>query len=316
MAAARSLASLTLSFGLVNVPVKLYSATDSSEAVRFNLLAPDGSRVRQQYISDKTGKVVERTDMMKGYEFEDDHFVTFTKDELKALDEAASHVIEIVAFVPEQSVDPIYYDTAYFLAPDKRGAKPYALLTEAMRESSRCALARWTSRGKQYVAQVRAAEDGLVLQQLLYAGEVRSLKDLKIEHVTVSDAELKLALQLIDQIAEDTYDPTQFKDEEKLRILEAIDRKIAGKQVVASAHAEQPTGGAQVIDLVAALKASLGQRPGKKAEPKHTTEAKATTEAEEDIPSGALKARKAVRRAPKLEEPVAAPAPARSRARK
>jgi DNA end-binding protein Ku len=304
--AARSLASLTLSFGLVNVPVKLYSATETSTAVRFNLLAKDGSRLKQQYVSDRTGQVVERAEMVKGYEFEKDRFVLFTPEELKALDETASHLIEIVAFVPEKSVDPIYYDKAYFLAPDKRGGKPYALLVEAMRKSGRCALARWTSKGKQYVVQIRPAEDGLVLQQLLYAEEVRSLKDLNIEHVDVSPAELQLALQLIDQITEDHYDPSNFKDEEKQRVLAAIDRKIEGKQVVASAHAETGTT-AQVIDLVDALRASLGQRPAKAA-----VAAKAPKGADV-IPEGALKERKALRRAPKTAEPAAAPAPARAR---
>jgi DNA end-binding protein Ku len=303
--AARSLASLTLSFGLVNVPVKLYSATESSSSVRFNLLAKDGSRLKQQYISDKDGKVIERAEMIKGYEFEKDKFVLFTPDELKALDETASHVIEIVAFVPEKSVDPIFYDKAYFLAPDKRGAKPYALLTEAMRESGRCALARWTSKGKQYVVQVRVAEDGLVLQQLLYAEEVRSLKDLNIERADVTPAELKLALQLIDQIAQEAYDPSEFKDEEKQRILAAIDQKIAGKQVVASAHNEAPSGG-QVIDLMDALRASLSQRPAKAAATKTASNVEA-------IPAGALSERKAVRRAAKAEEPAAAPARARAR---
>jgi DNA end-binding protein Ku len=304
--AARSLASLTLSFGLVNVPVKLYSATETSTAVRFNLLAKDGSRLKQQYVSDRTGQVVERAEMVKGYEFEKDRFVLFTPEELKALDETASHLIEIVAFVPEKSVDPIYYDKAYFLAPDKRGGKPYALLVEAMRKSGRCALARWTSKGKQYVVQIRPAEDGLVLQQLLYAEEVRSLKDLNIEPVDVSPAELQLALQLIDQITEDHYDPSNFKDEEKQRVLAAIDRKIEGKQVVASAHAETGTT-AQVIDLVDALRASLGQRPAKAA-----VAAKAPKGADV-IPEGALKERKALRRAPKTAEPAAAPAPARAR---
>jgi DNA end-binding protein Ku len=256
--AARSLASLTLSFGLVSIPVKVYSATESSASVRFNLLSKDGSRVRQQYVSEKDHKVVERADMVKGYEFEKDRFVLFTSDELKALDESASHSIEIVSFVPEKSVDPIYFDKAYFLAPDKRGGKPYALLMEAMRESGRCALARWVWKGKQYVVQVRAAEDGLVLQQLLYADEVRSMKDLGIEKVDVAKSELTLALQLIDQIAEDAYDPSQFHDDEKQRVLEAIDKKIAGKHIVAAEHAEQP-GGGQVIDLMEALKASLAR---------------------------------------------------------
>jgi DNA end-binding protein Ku len=307
--AARSLASLTLSFGLVNIPVKLYSATESAATVRFNMLAKDGSRLKQQYVSDKDGKVVERSDMVKGYEFEKDRFVIFTPDECKALDEAASHVIEIVAFVPEKSVDPIFYDKPYLLAPDKRGAKPYALLMAAMHKSGRCALARWSWKAKQYVVQVRAAADGLILQQLLYAEEVRSLKDLDIEKVDVTSAELALALQLIEQISEDAYDPGEFHDDEKKRILAAIDEKIAGRQVVASAHAEAPTG-AQVIDLMDALRASLGKRQGKAAPAKV---AKAADDAEA-IPAGALKDRKPARRAPKVAESEAAPA--RSRARK
>jgi len=305
--AARSLASLTLSFGLVSIPVKVYSATESSASVRFNLLSKDGSRVRQQYVSEKDHKVVERAEMVKGYEFEKDRFVLFTADELKALDESASHAIEIVSFVPEKSVDPIYFDKAYFLAPDKRGGKPYALLMEAMRESGRCALARWVWKGKQYVVQVRTAEDGLVLQQLLYADEVRSIKDLGIEKVDVAKSELTLALQLIDQIAEDAYDPSQFHDDEKRRVLEAIDKKIAGKHIVAAEHAEQP-GGGQVIDLMEALKASLGKRGGAKP--------KAVEAAPDAVPIDATTARKGVRRAASaVAEKAAAPAP-KARARK
>jgi DNA end-binding protein Ku len=317
--AARSIASLSLSFGLVNIPVKLYSATESSSTVRFNLLAQDGSRLKQQYVSEKSGKVVERSEMVKGYEFEKDHFVLFTPEELKALDEAASHVIDIVAFVPEKSVDPIYYDKAYFLAPDKRGGKPYALLGAAMRESGRCALARWSWKAKQYVVQIRAAEDGLVLQQLLYADEVRSLKDLGIEHAEVSKAELALAMQLIDQITQDEYDPTQFKDEEKARVLAAIDQKIAGQQVVASSRDEQPAAGAQVIDLMEALRASLGPRGAKgAAKPAADAPAVKRPAAKALAPAAAepvLAERKSARRAAPVAEPAAAPAP-RARARK
>src|SRR5678816_3712582 len=231
--AARSIASLSLSFGLVSIPVKLYLATESAGTVRFNLLAKHGTRLKQQYVSRKDQKLVERSEMVKGYEFEKDRFVIFEPDELKALQESPSHTIDIVAFIPEKAVDPLYYDKAYFLAPDKRGGKPYNLLMEAMRQSGRCALAKWAWKGKQYVVQVRPAEDGLVLQQLLYADEVRSLKELGIEKVSVSEAELKLAMQLIDQISEHTYDPTMSEDEEKKRIHTAIDEKIAGKQVVA-----------------------------------------------------------------------------------
>ena len=192
--AARSIASLTLSFGLVSIPVRLYTATESSASVKFNMLAPNGARLKQQYIAEDTQRVVPRSEMVKGYEVETDKFVLFTAEELKKLEEGRSHVVDIVAFIPEKSVDPLFYDKAYLLAPDKRGGKPYSLLMEAMRKSGRCALAKWAWKTKQYVVQVRPAENGLVLQQLLYAEEVRSLKDLNIEHVDVSSAELQLAL--------------------------------------------------------------------------------------------------------------------------
>ena len=310
--AARSIASLSLSFGLVSIPIKLYSATESSSAIRFKLMGAGGSRVRQQYVTDaptpvpksrrwrkrlksrrpslrraaprrgsSTSRhrdassrrlprpyqppvaapaVVERSEMVKGYEFEKGKFVLFTADELKALEEGSRQTIDIVAFIPEHAVDPIYYDKAYFLAPDKRGAKPYNLLLRAMRDTGRCALAKWAFRSKEYVVQIRPAEGGMVLQQLLYAEEVRSLADLDIEQVDVGDAELKLAKQLIEQISVDTYDPTEFVDEEKKRILAAVEEKIAGKEIVAPEHVPTSSG-AQVVDLVAALRASLQQRP-------------------------------------------------------
>ncbi|MGE0797763.1 MAG: Ku protein [Lautropia sp.] len=259
--AARSIASLSLSFGLVSIPVKLYSATESSASVRFNLLSKDGERLKQQYVTERDGRMVERGEMVKGYEFEKDRFVLFTNDELKVLQESSSQTIDIIAFLPERAVDPLYYDKAYFLAPDKRGGKPYSLLLEAMRESGRCALAKWAWKGKLHMVQVRPNEDGLVLQQLLYADEVRSIKQLDIEPVAVSPGELQLALQIIEQISEDSYDPSAYKDEEKQRILAAIDEKIAGHAVVAQG-ADEPAAGAQVIDLMEALKASLGQRAG------------------------------------------------------
>ncbi len=302
--AARSIASLTLSFGLVSIPVKLYSATESASAVRFNLLAKDGSRLKQQYVSESDQSVVSRAEMVKGYEFEKDRFVLFSADELKALEEASSPAIEIMAFIPEKSVDPLYYDKAYLLAPDKRGGKPYALLAEAMRQSGRCALAKWAWKSRQYVVQVRPVDDGLVLQQLLYADEVRSLKDLQIEPVSVTPAELQLALQLIDQISEDAYDPAKYEDEEKKRILAAIDQKIAGQQVVASARHEEPSS-AQVIDLMDALRASLGKKAAK-AKPVVLEPASATAA----VP--AAKERKGAKRAA-APKPAAAPVAARAR---
>lgn len=309
--AARSIASLTLSFGLVSIPVKLYSATETSSAIKFNLLAQDGSRLKQQYVSEKDQSVVPRAEMVKGYEFEKDRFVLFSAEELKALEEASSPAIEIMAFIPEKSVDPLFYDKAYLIAPDKRGGKPYALLAQAMRQSGRCALAKWAWKAKQTVVQVRPVEGGLVLQQLLYADEVRSLKDLNIEPVTVSPAELQLALQLIDQISQDAYDPAAYVDEEKQRILAAIDEKISGKQVVASPHDEEPSS-AQVIDLMDALRASLGKKAA--AGPKPVV----VEPAPKAAPAAAAKERKGAKRAAvaKPEETPSAPAPARARARK
>lgn len=319
--AARSIASLNLSFGLVSIPVRLYSATESAAGVRFNLLAKDGSRVKQQYVSEKDQSVVPRAEMVKGYEVEKDRFVIFSADELKKLEEGSSHVIEIVAFVPEKSVDPRYYDKAYLLAPDKRGGKPYALLMEAMRSSGKSALAKWAWKAKQYVVQVRPTDEGLVLQQLLYAEEVRSFQELGIEPVTVTDAELKLALQLIDQISELAYDPTRYKDEEKQRVLAAIDQKIAGQEVVASTHTEDAPATGQVIDLMAALQASLGKRkaaaePAARSAPVPLVAA-GSAKAEDGDAVPARKGPKRAAAAPKAAASVAAAAPAvatRSRA--
>jgi len=308
--AARALASLTVSFGMVSIPVKLYSATQSQAGISFNLLHRGcGSRLKQQYLCAKEGVVVERADMVKGYEFDKDRYVTFTPAELKALEESARHTIDIVSFIPLAAVDPIYYDKTYYLAPDKRGAKPYRLLMEAMRESGRCALARWVWKGKEYVVQVRPGEQGLVLQQLLYADEVRSMKELDIEKVDVAKPELSLALQLINQIAAESYDPSEFVDEEKQRVLAAIDQKIAGNEIAESA-APAPASG-QVIDLMEALRASLS---GKKAVPS------APAVAEEPASSTPeAKGRKGPKRAaaPAVAEaaPAAAPAPP-ARARK
>ena len=305
---ARSIASLTLGFGLVSIPVRLFSATESSASIGFNLLTRDGSRVKQQYVSaTDPKKVVPRAEMVKGYEFEKDRFVIFEPSELKALEEGASHLVDIVAFIPEKAVDPIYFDKAYFLAPDKRGGKPYNLLRAAMLDSGRCALARWAWKSKQYVVQVRAHEDGIVLQQLLYADEVRSLKDLGIEKSEPSPAELKLALQLINQIAQDTYDPNMFEDEEKKRILAANDAKIEGKAIVSVEHAEDAGGGAEILDLTQMLLASLDKKS--KAAPVSAT-SKGRAAAPAVVTSlGAEAVRRGAKRAPKSADVASAPTP-------
>jgi DNA end-binding protein Ku len=265
--AARSIASLTVSFGLVSIPVKLYSATQASGAISFNMLhkPPCGSRLKQQYICAKEGVVVPREDTVKGYEFAKDQYVVFTPEELKALEEAGTHMVEITEFVPISSVDPVYFDKAYYLAPDKGGAKPYALLTKALRETGRCALGRWAARGKQYIVILRPVEDALVMQQLLYAAEVRSIDELEIPKTDVRDAELKLARQLIDQQAADAFDPAAYTDEVKARIEAAVQKKVEGQEIALAEEA--PAQGAQVIDLMEALRASLQKRSPGTAQP-------------------------------------------------
>ena len=265
--AARSIASLTVSFGLVSIPVKLYSATEASRAISFNMLHKAcGSRLKQQYICAKEEVVVPREDIVKGYEFSKDQYVMFTPDELKALEETGTHTAEITEFVPLKSVDPVYFDKAYYLGPDKGGAKPYALLARALRETGRCALGRWAARGKQYIVMIRPVEDlveGLVMQQLLYAGEVRPMREIDIPKTDVKPAELKLAQQLIEQQATDKFDPAQYTDEVRARIEAAVQKKVEGQEITST---EEPQKGAEVIDLMEALRASLEKKPARKAQ--------------------------------------------------
>lgn len=267
--AARSIASLTITFGLVAIPVKLYTATESSRAISFNLLHKTcGSRVKQQYICAKEDVIVPRDEMAKGYEFAKDQYVMFTNEELKALEEAGTGAADITEFMPILAVDPVYFDKAYYLAPDKGGAKPYSLFAKALRESKRCAIGRWAARGKQYIVLIRPLEDGLIMQQLLYAGEVRSIKDLDIPHMDVKEAELKLAKQLIDQQTSDRFDPSQYTDEVRERIEAAVQKKVEGQEITLAEAPE--AGGAQVIDLMEALRASLARKgaPAKGGEAK------------------------------------------------
>ncbi|HKQ29013.1 MAG TPA: Ku protein [Burkholderiales bacterium] len=265
--AARSIASLTISFGLVSIPVKLFSATEASRAISFNLLHKAcGSRLKQQYLCVKEDVQVGREDMVKGYEFAKDQYVVFTPQELKALEEAGTHTADIAEFVPIESVDPLFFDKAYYLAPDKGGAKPYALLARALRESGRCALGRWAARGKQYIVMIRPVEregsDALVMQQLLYAAEVRSVTEIDIPKTEVRDAELKLAQQLIEQQASEAFDPKAYTDEVRTRVEAAIQKKVEGQEITL-ADAPEPSG--QVIDLMEALRASLEKKPAKRA---------------------------------------------------
>jgi DNA end-binding protein Ku len=256
----RSIASLTISFGLVAIPVKLYSATLTSERISFNLVREkDGSRVKQQYVAVNDGKPVERAEMAKGYEFAKDQYVVFSAEELKALEDATTHSIDIGQFVPLESVDPVYFDGTYYLSPDKGGAKPYSLLSTALKRSKQCAIGRWISRGKEHIVVIRPIDEGLAMHQLHFQAEVRPIKDVGLEPTSVSEAELKLADQLIAHLSAKRFDANEFHDEFKGRVEAAIQRKVAGKEV-SLAEAPVAQGGGNVIDLMAALKASLDAR--------------------------------------------------------
>lgn len=265
--AARSMASLTISFGMVAIPVDLYTTTVSSERISFNLLhAKDGSRVRQQYVCVKEGKVVERSELTKGYEFAKDQYVMFSAEELKALDEVGTNSIDIVEFVPLASVDPVYFERSYYLSPSKGGARPYALLVAALRDTERCAVGHWASHGRDHMIILRPRGDALVMHQLLFAAEVRPIEDIGSLPSEVRDAELKLARQLIEQQAADNFDPSQYVDEVHQRIEAAIRKKVEGQEI---ALAEPPRPKAEnVIDLTAALKASLSGRKEAKLGPR------------------------------------------------
>ena len=260
MAAGRSIGSLTVSFGLVAIPVKLFTANQSSNAISFNLLhKADGSRLRQQYICQKDGAVVERDDMVKGYEFAKDQYVRFTPEEIKAMDEAGSHAVEISEFVPIESIDPVYYDKTYYLAPDKGAGKPYALLTEALKQAKRCGVGRWAARGKGYLVILRPIGDVLAMQQLHYAADVRTASEVEIPKPEVKPAELKLAQQLIDAQTSEKFDPAAYKDEVRGRIEAAIKKKVEEGQEITMAEPPAP-GDGKVIDLMEALRASLEKR--------------------------------------------------------
>lgn len=254
--AARSIGSVTISFGLVAIPVKLFTATQTASAISFNMLHKDcGSRLKQQYVCQKDGSIVERDEIVKGYEFAKDQYVVFKPEEIKALEEAGTHAIEISEFVPIESIDPVYFDKTYYLSPDKGAAKPYALLTEALKEAKLSAVGRWATRGKAYIVTLRPVGDVLTMQQMHFAADVRPASEVEVPKPEVKEQELKLARQIIEQQTAAKFDPAAYKDELRARIQTAIDKKVEGQEISVSEIA--PAGGGKVIDLMEALRASL-----------------------------------------------------------
>ncbi|HEV7516831.1 MAG TPA: Ku protein [Thermoanaerobaculia bacterium] len=252
---ARPFASGNISFGLVSIPVKLYSTGEASSGIHLNMLHKKcGTRLKQQYICPLDEEVVGRDDVVKGYEYARGQYVLFTEEELKALNPEPTNAIEITEFVPSEKVDPVYFEKAYYLGPDKGGDRPYRLLAEAMRETGRAALARYAARGKDYLVLLRPYEQGLVMQQLRYQDEIKDFSEVPIGNAEVKEPELKLAVQLVDQIASDAFHPDTYEDEVRKKVRALIEQKIAGQEITA-APPEAPK--AQIIDLMEALKASL-----------------------------------------------------------
>ena len=286
---ARALSTGTISFGLVSIPVKLYSATQASAGVSFHLLhAKCGTRLKQQYVCPLDSEIVPRDQMIKGYEFAKEQYVTFTPEELKALEEKATQAIDIAHFIPRECIDPVYYDKAYYLGPDKGGEKAYRLLAKVMLETDRAAVARYAARGKQYIVMLRASDAaqggvGIVMQTLLYAEEVRPFSEVPIPEADVREREVELARQLVDQIAAETFNPNEYEDDVRKRIQADVERKIAGKEIAVS---PEPAETGRVIDLMEALKASLGgKRPSRPAEDQQTQPTQQAQQAEEKAPA-------------------------------
>ena len=266
-----SIGSGTISFGLVSIPIRMFTAA-SSESIAFNQLHPKcGGRIRQQVICPQCNEVVERSNLVKGYEFAKDQYVQFTDDELKNLEGEASKMIDIAEFVPLAEVDPIYFEKSYYLGPDKGGEKAYRLLAEAMKKAGRVALAKFVMRGKENLVLIRPSHDGLMLHAMYFADEVRDFGEVdKGEDAKLKPGELDLAERLIKELTKEHFEPEHFADEYRDRVLAVVEQKVEGKEVTSLAPQAQRT---QVIDLMEALKQSLGKRGSGGAREKAVAEA-------------------------------------------
>ncbi len=261
----RSIGSGAISFGLVSIPVKLYLAA-SSEAPSFNLLhVRCGNRIRQQRFCPACNTVVEREDLIRGYEVSKDQYIQVTDEELKALEGQASEEIEIAEFVPLEKVDPIYFERSYYLGPDRGGEKAYRLLADTMAQVGKVALAKFVLRGKENLVIVRSARNGLVLHTMYFADEVRNFDEIaKGESAKISEAESQLAVRLIEELSTGDFEPDKYEDEYSQRVLDLVDKKAEGQKITL---AKPQARRGQVIDLMAALKESLGKKAPKQKKP-------------------------------------------------
>jgi DNA end-binding protein Ku len=257
--ASRPIANGNISFGLVSIPVKLFSAA-RSKSVSFNLLhEKDRSRIQQKIYCPVDDAIIDRSELVRGYEIEKGRYVVFTDEELKNLEATGSdHAIEITEFLPLREVDPVYFEESYFLESDRGSGKAYRLLTDAMASSERVALGRYTMRGKEHLVLLRPYANGLMLHTLYYGDEVKVADEFdRSLNESVKETELTLAKRLIDDLTQKKFDPSQYHDTYRERVIEAAQQKVAGEEVIA---APKPAERGQVIDLMAALKASLEKR--------------------------------------------------------
>jgi DNA end-binding protein Ku len=295
----RAIATGQIAFGLVSIHVKLFSAAETSEKISFNMLHRDcGNRVQQHLFCPKDERTIDRSEVVKGYEFSKGQYVLFNDDELKALEEKSTQQIEITEFVKSDVIDPIFFSKPYYLAPDKGAARAYALLAKALEETGRWAVAKYAARGKGYLVVLRPLGKGLVMQQLYYPNEIRSIEELDLGDADVKENELRMAVQLAEMNASDEFHPEQYRDEVQERIREQIQRKIEGEEITMN-EIDEPR--AQVIDLMDALRKSLGGAPSKPAKAPAKVAAKTVTARIPDVkvPIKAKQERKAPKRAPR-----------------
>ena len=288
----RAIATGQIAFGLVSIPVKLFSAAESSEKVSFNMLHGEcGSRIQQKLFCPKDERTIERTEIVKGYEFSKGQYVLFNEEELKALEEKSTQQIDITEFVKSDLIDPIYFDKPYYLGPDKGGSRAYTLLARALEETGRWAVAKYAARGKGYLVVIRPLGKGLVMQQLYYPNEIRSIDEIDLGDGEIKENELKMAIQLAEMSASDEFHPENYRDEVRDRIRGLIERKIEGQEI--TEMAEEPQ--AQVIDLMEALRRSLG---GGSPKPSAKTSSKAEPTKLREVKAAPAKAAKEERKAP------------------
>jgi DNA end-binding protein Ku len=288
----RAIATGQIAFGLVSIPVKLFSAAESSERVAFNMLHGDcGSRVQQQLFCPKDERTVDRSEVVKGYEFSKGQYVLFSEEELKTMEEKSTQQIDITEFVKSDLIDPIYFSKPYYLGPDKGGSRAYSLLARALEETGRWAVAKYAARGKGYLVIIRPLGKGLVMQQLYYPNEIRSFDEIDIGDTDVKENELRMAIQLAEMSASDEFHPENYRDEVKERIRSMIQMKIEGEEI--TAMADEPK--AQVIDLMEALRASLG---GTTSKPASKSSAKTAPTKLRAVKAAPAKAAKEERKAP------------------